>query len=112
MDDVTLAQHNEVVSRMDAMVALLRRGSHYQAFRFNTGSNSQCHVQKQHSFIDGIHNPNATNTTVTLKEDGVVVYQNTLAPGDTVPAIGMPFMRECVLITDGNAVTIWGRIRA
>lgn len=105
-------RHNETIQRFEKFLGILRNELHWAAFRFNTGSDQQCYVQKQHCFVDGIHNPNAANVTVTLKEDGVVIYQETIAPGATSANLRIPFMRECVLVTDGAAVTIWGRIRS
>lgn len=112
MDEDNLKRHTELLGRLDAMVMVLRRGSNYPSYKFNTGSDSQCYVQKNvHSFVDAIHNPNANPVQVTLMEEGVTMYSNTVAPGDTLPLYGMPFMRECVLVTDGAAITIWGRVR-
>lgn len=110
--DEALKQFNATVQRFEKFLSILRNELHWQAFRFNTGSSERCYIQKQHCFVDGLHNPNGVDVTVTLSEDGVNFFNDTLAPGYTSPPIKMPFMRECVIVTDGLPVTIWGRIRS
>lgn len=110
-DDTQTKQLTDTIRRFEKLLGILRNELQWQAFRFNTGQSVKSCVQKQHCFVDGIHNPAATNTQVSLYEDGVLVYNTTLPPGQTERQLQLPFMRECVLLTDGNAVTIWGRIR-
>lgn len=113
MDNEEVKNLNETMKRFEKLLQIARMELHWQPFRFNTGSVQHCYVQKnRHCQVDGIHNPNPTSTQVTLKEEGVIIYQNTLAPYSSDPRLELPFMRECVLTTDGNAITIWGKIRA
>lgn len=113
-DDEQENQFDKSLQQLGEVLRAIRKELQFQAFRFLTGSTDKSHVLKQHGFIDGIHNP-ATNggpVTITLLEGMVTVYQNTLEPGDSTPMLGIPFMRECAIITDGLPVVIWGRIRA